>query len=248
MSRLQVSRWHYSGLGRERQRAVPVGRLLHGGTSGCSARRATQRPHRAPGTHLLLIYQGNTLPQFADRKVLRVLCLQQAAVKALAWCPFERNLLATGGGTADRCIKFWNGANGALLNSVDTGSQVCSLLWSKHEKELLSSHGFSENQLCLWKYPRSVSSPLSSPLLSSPQVNSKLKRCLHPVQHGQGQGVHRPHVPCPSHGAVPRWHDHRVRCPGRDPALLEHLRLWLGTWSWQVLSVSHMELPRHVSC
>ena len=31
----------------------------------------------------------------------------QAAVKALAWCPFQSNLLATGGGTADRCIKFW---------------------------------------------------------------------------------------------------------------------------------------------
>jgi cell division cycle protein 20 (cofactor of APC complex) len=65
-------------------------------------------------------------------------------------------VLATGGGTADRCIKFWNGSNGALLNSIDTGSQVCALLWSKHEKELLSSHGFSDNQLCIWKYPRSA--------------------------------------------------------------------------------------------
>ena len=78
----------------------------------------------------------------------------QAAVKALAWCPFERNVLASGGGTADRCIKLWNSANGACLNSVDTGSQVCSLLWSKTEKELLSSHGFSQNQLTLWSYPR----------------------------------------------------------------------------------------------
>ena len=26
-------------------------------------------------------------------------------------------------------------------------------MWSKSEKELLSSHGFSQNQLCLWKYP-----------------------------------------------------------------------------------------------
>ena len=76
-----------------------------------------------------------------------------AAVKALAWCPFERNVLASGGGTADRCIKFWNAQNGALLNSVDTGSQVCSLLWSNTEKELLSSHGFSQNQLTLWSYP-----------------------------------------------------------------------------------------------
>ena len=48
----------------------------------------------------------------------------QAAVKALAWCPFQSNLLATGGGTADRSIKFWNTHTGALLNSIDTGSQV----------------------------------------------------------------------------------------------------------------------------
>ncbi|CAN0385513.1 unnamed protein product, partial [Ascophyllum nodosum] len=80
----------------------------------------------------------------------------QAAVKALAWCPFERNTLASGGGTADRCIKLWNAQTGSLINSVDTGSQVLSLLWSHTEKELLSSHGYPEHQLCLWKYPSMV--------------------------------------------------------------------------------------------
>lgn len=77
----------------------------------------------------------------------------KAAVKALAWCPWERHLLASGGGTADRTIKFWHSASGKLLNSVNTGSQVCGLVWSKTERELLSSHGFSQNELCLWKYP-----------------------------------------------------------------------------------------------
>mmetsp|Transcript_3151 Transcript_3151/g.7394 ORF Transcript_3151/g.7394 Transcript_3151/m.7394 type:complete len:505 (+) Transcript_3151:199-1713(+) len=77
----------------------------------------------------------------------------QAAVKALAWSPHERHLLATGGGTADRCIKFWNSQTGACLNSIDTGSQVCALQWNPFEKEILSSHGFARNQLCLWKYP-----------------------------------------------------------------------------------------------
>lgn len=77
----------------------------------------------------------------------------QAAVKALAWSPHERNLLATGGGTADRTIKFWNSQTGALLNSIDTGSQVCALRWNPHEKEILSSHGYARNQLTLWKYP-----------------------------------------------------------------------------------------------
>ncbi|MFS7949467.1 putative transcription factor WD40-like family [Helianthus anomalus] len=79
-----------------------------------------------------------------------------AAVKALAWCPFQANLLASGGGGSDRCIKFWNTHTGSCLNSVDTGSQVCALLWNTHERELLSSHGFTQNQLTLWKYPSMV--------------------------------------------------------------------------------------------
>ncbi|KQJ84383.1 cell division cycle 20.2, cofactor of APC complex [Brachypodium distachyon] len=79
-----------------------------------------------------------------------------AAVKALAWCPFQSNLLASGGGGSDRCIKLWNTHTGACLNSVDTGSQVCALLWNKNERELLSSHGFTQNQLTLWKYPSMV--------------------------------------------------------------------------------------------
>jgi cell division cycle 20, cofactor of APC complex len=80
----------------------------------------------------------------------------RAAVKALAWCPWERHLLASGGGTADRTIKFWNASTGRDLHSVHTGSQVCGLVWSKTERELLSSHGFSQNELCLWKYPSMV--------------------------------------------------------------------------------------------
>lgn len=76
-----------------------------------------------------------------------------AAVKALAWSPHQTNLIASGGGTADRKICFWNTQSGALLNEIDTGSQVCALQWSRHEKELLSSHGFTQNQLCLWSYP-----------------------------------------------------------------------------------------------
>jgi len=31
-----------------------------------------------------------------------------AAVKALGFSPHQHNLLASGGGTADRCIRFWN--------------------------------------------------------------------------------------------------------------------------------------------
>lgn len=79
-----------------------------------------------------------------------------SAVKALSWCPFQSNLLASGGGVGDQCIKFWNSNTGVCLNSVNTGSQVSCLIWNRHEREVLSSHGFNDNQLILWKYPSMV--------------------------------------------------------------------------------------------
>ncbi|KAL1306436.1 hypothetical protein AAFC00_005135 [Neodothiora populina] len=122
----------------------------------------------------------------------------RAAVKAVAWSPHQRGLLASGGGTADRCIKFWNTvstaqhsanaaltathssrqsldftslnsppsllnnvgegdserpANPHLLRSHDTGSQVCNLLFSQLTSELVSTHGFSQHAINIWKYP-----------------------------------------------------------------------------------------------
>lgn len=50
-----------------------------------------------------------------------------AAVKALAWDPHVSGVLATGGGTQDKHIRFWNVINGSMLNELDTGSQVSSL-------------------------------------------------------------------------------------------------------------------------
>nr|GMD70308.1 cell division cycle 20.2, cofactor of APC complex-like [Ipomoea batatas] len=106
--------------------------------------------------NLLHIWDRSTASSNSLTKWLHRFEDHTAAVKALAWCPFQGNLLASGGGGGDRCIKFWNAHTGACVNSVDTGSQVCSLLWSKNERELLSSHGFTQNQLTLWKYPSLV--------------------------------------------------------------------------------------------
>lgn len=77
----------------------------------------------------------------------------KAAVKAIAWSPHQHGLLASGGGTADRCIKFWNTLTQQPLQSIDTGSQVCNLAWSKHTNELVSTHGYSQNQILIWRYP-----------------------------------------------------------------------------------------------
>lgn len=47
----------------------------------------------------------------------------QAAVKALAWCPWQNNILASGGGTADRSIRFWNVNTGKLQR------QAHAIIW-----------------------------------------------------------------------------------------------------------------------
>lgn len=80
-----------------------------------------------------------------------------AAVKALAWCPFAPDTLASGSGTADPSIRFWNTSTGACLNTINTGAQVCALQWSHHYKEIVSSHGWTNN-ISVWKYPSMVKS------------------------------------------------------------------------------------------
>lgn len=76
-----------------------------------------------------------------------------AAVKALAWSPHKRGILASGGGTADRKLKTWNVNTGFKVNEVDTGSQVCNMIWSKNTDEIVTSHGYSRYNLTLWDYP-----------------------------------------------------------------------------------------------
>jgi cell division cycle protein 20 (cofactor of APC complex) len=89
---------------------------------------------------------GQTTPRFTFNQ-------HKAAVKALSWCPWQNNLLATGGGSYDKTIKFWNTQLGNCVSTVDTGSQVCALLWNSEYRELVSSHGYADYQITCWKYP-----------------------------------------------------------------------------------------------
>lgn len=90
----------------------------------------------------------------------------KAAVKAISWSPHQHGLLASGGGTADRKIRFWNTLESTLLNEIDSGSQVCNLQFSKNVNELVSTHGYSQNQIIIWKYPQSFM------LISEKNINS----------------------------------------------------------------------------
>ncbi|KAL1160262.1 hypothetical protein V6Z11_A07G053600 [Gossypium hirsutum] len=95
--------------------------------------------------------------KMSSSKFLHLFTDHCAAVKALAWCPYQHNVLASGGGWNDRCIRIWNTQKGICIHSIETKAQISGLEWNRHHKEILSSHGYStgedQNKLCLWKYP-----------------------------------------------------------------------------------------------
>ena len=76
-----------------------------------------------------------------------------SAVKAISWCPWKPHLIGTGAGTTDRHIRIWNASNGNCLYSVDTKSQISGLEWNEEYQELISAHGFQNNELNIWKFP-----------------------------------------------------------------------------------------------
>uniref|UniRef100_A0A8D8ETB4 Cell division cycle protein 20 homolog n=1 Tax=Culex pipiens TaxID=7175 RepID=A0A8D8ETB4_CULPI len=121
----------------------------------CGLKWSTDGKHLASGgnDNMVNVWSAANGAPHTTTTPLHAFNQHQAAVRALAWCPWQPHTLATGGGTADRCIKFWNVNNGQLINSVDTKSQVCGLLFSKNYKELISAHGYINNQLTIWKYP-----------------------------------------------------------------------------------------------
>ncbi|KAF2470610.1 WD40 repeat-like protein [Lindgomyces ingoldianus] len=67
-----------------------------------------------------------------------------AAVKAIAFCPWQRGLVAIGGGSNDRCIHFYHTVSGACLATIDCAAQVTSLIWSTTRREVAATFGFAQ--------------------------------------------------------------------------------------------------------
>jgi WD40 repeat protein len=67
-----------------------------------------------------------------------------AAVKAMAFCPWQRGLLAIGGGSNDRCIHFYHTRSGTCLATIDCAAQVTSLVWSQTRREIAATFGFAQ--------------------------------------------------------------------------------------------------------
>ena len=67
-----------------------------------------------------------------------------AAVKALAFAPWQPSLLAAGGGSNDRCIHFFHATSGAKLATIDCYAQVTSLVWNSQRMEIAATFGFAQ--------------------------------------------------------------------------------------------------------
>ena len=128
---------------------VPERKLTGHRQEVCGLKWSPDNQHLASGGNDNKLFVWN----LSSTQAVQAYTEHLAAVKAIAWSPHHHGLLASGGGTADRCIRFWNTLTGQPMQCVDTGSQVCNLAWSKHSSELVSTHGYSQNQILVWKYP-----------------------------------------------------------------------------------------------
>jgi meiosis-specific APC/C activator protein AMA1 len=68
----------------------------------------------------------------------------RAAVKAIAFCPWRDGLVATGGGSNDKCIHFYHTASGAALASISVAAQVTSLIRSTTRREIAATFGYAQ--------------------------------------------------------------------------------------------------------
>ncbi|KAE8400474.1 cell cycle regulatory protein [Aspergillus pseudonomiae] len=70
--------------------------------------------------------------------------VHSAAVKAIAFAPWQPSLLATGGGSNDRAIHFYHTPSGACLATINVYAQVTGLIWSKTRREIVATFGFAQ--------------------------------------------------------------------------------------------------------
>lgn len=67
-----------------------------------------------------------------------------AAVKAIAFCPWRDGLVATGGGSNDKCIHFFHTTSGTCLATISVAAQVTSLIWSTTRREIVATFGYAQ--------------------------------------------------------------------------------------------------------
>jgi meiosis-specific APC/C activator protein AMA1 len=110
-----------------------------------------------------------------------------AAVKAVAFCPWVPNLLATGGGSRDKHIRFWHSKSGTLISKFKTKGQITAVVWSRSKREILVTFGFGDPNekndiLAVYTYPSmklkvKVSAPADMRILTADISNDFSSIC-----------------------------------------------------------------------
>ena len=90
----------------------------------------------------LILNQPNHLEIIEGRQKHK--WMHSAAIKAIAFCPWQRGLIATGGGSNDRAIHFYHTFSGACLATIDVQAQVTSLIWSTSRREIAATFGYAQ--------------------------------------------------------------------------------------------------------
>ncbi|KAJ5720767.1 uncharacterized protein N7483_008701 [Penicillium malachiteum] len=139
-------------------RAIPC--LALGNNSGRSIRGRQIVSHLLPSWIHSLPTELSTAPPLlsrvgclisgSDRTVLipssrrKHRLAHAAAVKAIAFAPWQPSLLATGGGSNDRAIHFFHAKTGVCLAKINVFAQVTSLIWSQTRREIAATFGYAQ--------------------------------------------------------------------------------------------------------
>ncbi|KAI2730733.1 hypothetical protein CBS147332_2585 [Penicillium roqueforti] len=106
-------------------------------------------PVKPPAESALLNHAG-TVISGGGRTILvpygrhKYRLMHSAAVKAIAFAPWQSSLLATGGGTNDKAIHFYHTRSGACLATINVFAQVTSLIWSETRREIAATFGYAQ--------------------------------------------------------------------------------------------------------
>lgn len=83
-------------------------------------------------------------PRTIDESLAKHRWEHTAAVKAIAFCPWRDGLVATGGGSHDKCIHFYHTTSGVALATIAVHAQVTSLIWSTTRREIAATFGYAQ--------------------------------------------------------------------------------------------------------
>ncbi|RDB17754.1 Anaphase-promoting complex subunit cdc20 [Hypsizygus marmoreus] len=190
---------------------------------------------------MVYIWDKRAGKQLLDEGTQGAKMRHRGPVKALAWCPWKPDLLATGSIYPEGKIRIWSSSAPATsptpLSTISLDTSVLSLHWSPHCKELLSTHGSSfeaiprpaRSSSSAQVPPRPQLNPVPSPLMNSiavheyPSGKRLLTLTAHfgPVTHSclgpQGENLF---TVCPKEETIKMWHvwSKRTKAAKRESA------------------------------